>query len=142
MGMKRIAGPLAVVLLLAFATLSACSGGGGSRVAPTSQNIAGSQSVPAAISQRTRMVSLTFTVPAGLGQNFTQHSRSLQYTSPSVMGAVAVQLQVVHAHLEPLDRVHAAGVPWADFVQKRLLDPLEMSSTCFTTSAAARADRR
>jgi CubicO group peptidase (beta-lactamase class C family) len=36
----------------------------------------------------------------------------------------------------------ASGMPWADFVQKRLLDPLEMSSTRLTTSAAAKlADR-
>jgi CubicO group peptidase (beta-lactamase class C family) len=32
----------------------------------------------------------------------------------------------------------ASGMPWADFVQKRLLDPLDMKATYFTTTAIAR----
>ncbi|HZV03543.1 MAG TPA: serine hydrolase [Gemmataceae bacterium] len=36
----------------------------------------------------------------------------------------------------------ASGMPWADFVQKRLLDPLDMKATRFTTTAIAEiADR-
>jgi CubicO group peptidase (beta-lactamase class C family) len=36
----------------------------------------------------------------------------------------------------------ASGMPWADFVQKRLLDPLDMKATYFTTTAiAAIADK-
>jgi CubicO group peptidase (beta-lactamase class C family) len=36
----------------------------------------------------------------------------------------------------------AAGMPWADFVRRRLLDPLKMSETVFTTAAAREfADR-
>lgn len=31
----------------------------------------------------------------------------------------------------------AAGIPWSDFVQKRLLDPLDMKATRFTTTAIA-----
>jgi CubicO group peptidase (beta-lactamase class C family) len=31
----------------------------------------------------------------------------------------------------------ASGMPWADFVQKRLLDPLDMKATYFTTTAIA-----
>jgi hypothetical protein len=31
----------------------------------------------------------------------------------------------------------ASGTPWADFVQKRLLDPLDMKATYFTTTAIA-----
>jgi CubicO group peptidase (beta-lactamase class C family) len=31
----------------------------------------------------------------------------------------------------------ASGLPWADFVQKRILDPLDMKSTRFTTKAIA-----
>src|SRR5205807_2386462 len=31
----------------------------------------------------------------------------------------------------------AAGMPWADFVQKRLFDPLGMTESTFTTTAAA-----
>jgi CubicO group peptidase (beta-lactamase class C family) len=34
----------------------------------------------------------------------------------------------------------AAGSSWQAFVQKRLLDPLGMKATCFTTTAALRAD--
>jgi CubicO group peptidase (beta-lactamase class C family) len=33
----------------------------------------------------------------------------------------------------------ASAKPWDEFVQTRLLDPLEMSATCFTTTAAAKA---
>jgi CubicO group peptidase (beta-lactamase class C family) len=34
----------------------------------------------------------------------------------------------------------ASGLSWADFVQRRLLDPLEMKHTYFTTSAIAKID--
>ena len=36
----------------------------------------------------------------------------------------------------------AAGMPWHDFVKKRLLDPLDMSATVFTSTAAAKAADR
>ncbi len=36
----------------------------------------------------------------------------------------------------------AAGQPWQDFVQKRLLDPLDMTESCFTSTAAAKAADR
>ena len=37
----------------------------------------------------------------------------------------------------------SAGKPWYDFVRARILDPLEMKSTCFTSTEALKfADRR
>ncbi|HVS38408.1 MAG TPA: serine hydrolase, partial [Gemmataceae bacterium] len=36
----------------------------------------------------------------------------------------------------------AAGQPWQDFVQKRLFDPLGMTASCFTSTAAAKAADR
>ena len=35
-----------------------------------------------------------------------------------------------------------AGQPWQDFVQKRLFDPLGMTASCFTSTAAAKAADR
>jgi CubicO group peptidase (beta-lactamase class C family) len=37
---------------------------------------------------------------------------------------------------------HTAKMPWEDFVKKRLLDPLGMTATVFTTTAAARSSDR
>ena len=36
----------------------------------------------------------------------------------------------------------AAGQPWQEFVQKRLFDPLGMTASCFTSTAAAKAADR
>ena len=81
-----------LAFLMVPALLSACSGGGsgGAGIAPAS-----SLKVPDNAAARTQMVKMSFTVPADLGSRaigLTGHSRSLQYTSPEVMGVVAVQL--------------------------------------------------
>ena len=96
---------VAIVTLVVLVT--ACSGGGGSRLTPSSQTV-----VPAA-GYGGRTVAVTVQMPGRLGASFVlagaSQARKPQFTSPNVKGVIAVQLCAQGGESPPASTQFACG---------------------------------